>query len=138
MSSAARLAGALTCVALTLAGCATVVLGVKEPFQIISTPAGAHVQLSGGGTCVTPCELELPRSSAFKVRVSMPGYATQVIPVASREAVSGAVGFLGNGMVGGVVGAGVDMDSGAMRRLSPNPLKVRLVPLPPQNSAQNH
>ena len=130
-------AGALTGGALALAGCATVVLGVHEPFQIVSVPAGAHVQLSTGETCVTPCKLELPRAVAFQARMSLPGYATQVISVASRDTVGGAVGFLGNGMIGGVVGAGVDLDSGAMRSLSPNPLSVRLYPLPIQNSAQN-
>jgi hypothetical protein len=131
-------AGALAGVGLTLAGCATVVLGADEPFKIDSVPAGAHVQLSTGGTCVTPCELELPRAVAFQVRISLPGYATQVIPVASRNGVGGAVGFLGNGVVGGVVGAGVDLDSGAMRRLSPNPLRVRLYSPPPEHSAQMH
>jgi hypothetical protein len=136
--SLARRAGALAVGALTLSGCATAVLGVHEPFQIVSSPAGAHVSLSTGETCVTPCTLELPRSVAFQARVSLPGYVTQVIPVASRTSAGGAVGFLGNGMVGGLIGASVDIDSGAMRSLFPNPLRVRLSPLPPQTSAQNH
>ena len=136
--SLVRRAGALAVGALTLAGCATVVLGAHEPFEIVSSPAGAHVSLSTGETCVTPCKLELPRAAAFQARVSLPGYATQVIPVASRASAGGAVGFLGNGVIGGLVGAGVDMDSGAMRSLSPNPLRVRLYPLPPRYSAQNH
>ena len=119
-------ASALTSGALALAGCATVTLGAREPFQIVSLPAGAHVQVSTGETCVTPCTLQLPRAVAFQARVSLPGYATQVIPVASRGTVGGAVGFLGNGMVGGIVGAGVDLESGAMRSLSPNPLRVQL------------
>ena len=93
-------------------------------------PAGAHVQLSTGETCVTPCTLELPRAVSFQARLSLSRYATQVISVASRQAIGGAVGFLGNGMVGGLVGAGVDLDSGAMKSLSPNPLVVRLIPLP--------
>ena len=40
--------------------------------------------------------------------------------------------------VGGIVGAGEDLESGAMRSLSPNPLRVRLDPLPLQKSAQSH
>lgn len=132
-----RRAGVLAVGALTLSGCATVVLGAREPFAIRSSPAGAHVSLSTGETCITPCQLELPRAVAFKARVSLPGYATQVIPVASRLGAGGAVGFLGNGVIGGVVGAGVDIDSGAMRALTPNPLRVRLIALPLQNSTQN-
>jgi hypothetical protein len=134
----ARRAGALTGGALALAGCATVVRGAHEPFQIISSPTGAHVQLSTGESCVTPCALELPRAIAFQARVSLPGYTTQVIPVASRKTVGGAVGLMGNGLVGGIVGAGVDLDSGAMRSLSPNPLNVRLYPLSSANSAQSY
>jgi hypothetical protein len=121
--------------ALALCGCATVVLGVTEPFHIVSSPAGARVQLSTGETCVTPCTLELPRSMEFQVRVSLPGYATQVLPVASRASVGGVVGFVGNGVIGGVVGAGEDLESGAMRSLAPNPLSVRLDRLPGQARA---
>lgn len=130
--------GVLVIGALTLAGCATVMLGEHEPFEIVSTPPGARVSLSTGETCLTPCKLELPRAVAFRARVSLPGYVTQEIPVRSRTSVGGAVGFLGNGVVGGVVGAGEDVGSGAMRSLSPNPLRVRLNPLPSQASAQNH
>ena len=127
-------AGVLAGAALTLAGCATVVLGAHESFQIVSSPAGARVQLSTGDSCTTPCTLQLSRAVAFQARVSLPGYATQILPVASRTSVGGAVGFLGNGVLGGVVGAGEDLESGAMRSLSPNPLSVRLYPL----QAQNH
>ena len=125
---AAALAGG----AVALAGCATVVRGAHETFRILSSPSGAHVQLSTGETCVTPCTLELPRAMTFQARVSLPGYATQVVRVSSRNNVGGAVGFIGNGVVGGIVGAGVDMDSGAMRSLSPNPLRVNLERLPAQ------
>ena len=126
-------AGMLTGAALTLAGCATVVLGAHEPFRIVSAPSGAHVQLSTGEICTTPCTLALPRGVAFQARVSLPGYTTQTLPVVSRTSFGGAAGFVGNGVIGGIVGAGVDWDSGAMRSLSPNPLSVRLDPLPPQN-----
>ena len=130
--------GALMGATLTLAACATVVLGTKEPFQIVSVPAGAHVQLSTGETCITPCRLELPRAVAFRARMSLPGYATQMIPIASRGSLGGAVVLLGNGAVGGIIGASEDLESGAMRSLSPNPLSVRMTPLPLQNSARNH
>jgi hypothetical protein len=132
-----RRAGVLSVMAITLVGCATVVRGVHETFEIVSFPTGAHVQLSSGETCTTPCKLDLPRAVAFQARVSLPGYVTQVVPVASRNSVGGAIGFVGNGVVGGIVGAGVDAESGAMRSLSPNPLKVQLVRLPVQNSAQS-
>jgi hypothetical protein len=129
--------GALTGAALALAGCATVTRGTHEPFQVVSLPPGARVQLSTGETCMTPCKLELPRGVGFQARVSLPGYATQVIPVASRGSAGGALGLLGNGVIGGIAGASVDVDSGAMRSLSPNPLNVRLLPTSIQNPAQD-
>jgi hypothetical protein len=39
---------------------------------------------------------------------------------------AGGAGFLGNALIGGVIGAGVDATSGAMLDLSPNPLNVQL------------
>jgi len=123
-------AGVLSGAALMLDGCATVVLGAHQRFQIVSSPSGARVQLSTGESCTTPCTLELPRAVAFQARVSLPGYSTQMLQVASRTSIGGAVGFVGNGLIGGVVGAGEDLESGAMRSLTPNPLNVRLDPLP--------
>jgi hypothetical protein len=116
--------------ALALGGCATLTRGTHVPFKIVSSPAGAHVQLSSGETCITPCTLDLPRANPFQARLTLAGYATQTLSVASRGSAVGVVGLLGNGVIGGMAGAGSDMDSGAMRSLSPNPLVVRLDPMP--------
>jgi hypothetical protein len=116
---------------LPLTGCATVTRGTHAPFKIVSVPAGAHVQLSSGESCLTPCTLELPRGNGFQARLSLSGYVTQTLPVTSRGSGGGVIGFLANGAVGGIVGAATDVDSGAMRSLSPNPLVVRLDPIPP-------
>ena len=120
------LAGAL----LGLAGCATVVRGTHETFHIVSTPTGAVAQLSSGESCVTPCAVELPRANAFQVRIAKPGFVTQLVAVRSVGSGMGGVGLLSNAVVGGIVGASVDLSSGAMRNLSPNPLKVELVSAP--------
>ncbi len=114
-----------------MAGCATVVRGTHQSFRITSVPSAAHVALSTGETCLTPCVLDLPRASAFQVRVSKPGFVTQTTPVASKGSAAGVIGILGNAVLGGIAGAGADADSGAMRSLSPNPLDVRLVPVAP-------
>lgn len=111
---------------LALAGCATVVRGTHETFHIVSTPAGATAQLSSGESCVTPCAVELPRANAFQVRVAKPGFVTQTVAVRSVGSGAGGIGLLSNAVVGGIVGASVDLSSGAMRNLSPNPLKVDL------------
>jgi hypothetical protein len=121
---------ALAAGALALGGCATLTRGTHGPFRIVSTPAGAHVQLSSGETCVTPCTLDLPRANSFEARLTLAGYVTQTLSVTSRGSTVGVIGLLGNGVIGGMAGAGSDMDSGALRSLSPNPLVVRFDPVP--------
>lgn len=109
-----------------MGGCATVVRGTHAPYRITSTPDGARVALSSGETCITPCVLDLPRANAFRVRVSKLGYITQTLEVTSKPSGAGAVGLLANGVIGGIAGVGADVDSGALRSLSPNPLVVKL------------
>lgn len=112
---------------LFLAGCATVTRGTHGPFQIISTPSGAVAQLSTGESCVTPCHLDMRRADPFQVRLSKAGYVTQTVSVRSIFNGASTVGLLSNAVVGGIVGASVDMSSGAMQSLTPNPLRVQLL-----------
>jgi hypothetical protein len=112
--------------ALALSGCATVIRGTHETFRIASTPDGAVAQLSGGESCVTPCAVEIGRADPFQVRISKAGFVTQTVSVRSVTSGAAGVGLLSNALVGGIVGASVDLSSGAMRSLTPNPLKVRL------------
>ena len=121
-----RLAG-LAGAVLVLAGCATVVRGTHETFRIVSTPAGAVAQLSSGESCVTPCAVEIARANPFEVRIAKPGFVTQRVAVRSAASGAAGIGLLSNAIVGGIVGASVDLSSGAMRNLTPNPVQVRLV-----------
>ncbi len=124
----ARLAG-LPGTLLLLAGCATVVRGTHETFHIVSTPAGALAQLSTGESCTTPCAMEIARANPFQVRVAKPGFVTQLAPVRSVTSAAAGIALLSNGIIGGLVGASVDLSSGAMRNLTPNPVRVDLVPV---------
>jgi hypothetical protein len=81
----------------------------------------------------------MPRKESFVITVSKAGYKPVETHVKSGLAGTGAAGFLGNALVGGVIGAGVDVSSGAMLDLTPNPLHVTLVaedaPIPAPASA---
>ena len=46
------------------------------------------------------------------------------------QAGAGTAGFVGNALLGGPIGAGWDVASGAMTNLTPNPLNVVLDSLP--------
>ena len=129
---AARFVGravALLGVSLSVSACATVTRGSNENFTIESSPPGALATTSNGFRCdSTPCTIRMPRKDGFMVTVSKPGYVTRSLGVQSTVSGTGGTAMAGNVIVGGIIGAGVDLATGAMKDLTPNPLVVELVP----------
>ncbi len=112
-------------------GCASVTRGTTEAISIASTPAGATAEVSGldvPTTCVTPCVVQARRNADITVSIAKPGYEPQIIPLTKEIPGSGAAGFAGNVLVGGVVGMGVDAVTGAALDHKPNPVEVTLQP----------
>ncbi|WP_420480263.1 PEGA domain-containing protein [Brevundimonas sp. FT23028] len=120
---------ALAVIAVSLPACASIIRGVDEDFRVESTPSGAQVSTTNGFECAaTPCTFRMPRKSNFVATVSMDGYVTQEVSVVGRVSRDGIVTMaVGNGILGGGIGAAVDATSGAMRDLTPNPLVVELL-----------
>src|SRR4030081_3817276 len=113
-------------------GCASVTRGTTENISITSTPAGATAELSGldnPTACVTPCVVVAKRSADITVSINKEGYEPQVIPLTKEIPGTGAVGFAGNVLVGGLVGMGVDAYTGAAMDHKPNPVIVTLKPV---------
>jgi hypothetical protein len=115
--------------ALVFTGCATVTRGTTETLMIQSTPSGADVRVSNGFTGRTPFTFTAPRKGDLIVTVSHPGYETQEHILHSGVAGKGAAGVAGNALIGGVIGIGVDMATGAALSHKPNPLIVTLKPV---------
>jgi hypothetical protein len=113
----------------SLGGCATVTRGTTNNVQIVSEPNGASARTSFGHQCTTPCTLSVSRKDEFSVVVSAPGYEEQRVDVKTKLAGTGAAGFAGNIVAGGVVGMVVDASTGATLEHSPNPITVKLRPL---------
>lgn len=127
-ASVARL-GAVTAAAVAASACATVTRGDKQTWTVTSAPPGAAVQTSNGFSCAaTPCAFKVKREADFAVTVRKAGYTTWQGHVGHQVAGAGAAGFAGNALVGGVIGAGVDVATGATLELTPNPLAVTLRP----------
>ena len=126
----------LVCVAagLAVSGCATVTRGTTDQVQITSEPSGADVRTSMGPTCVTPCTLQVSRKDEFTVTVSKAGFVEENVPVKTQIAGSGAAGFAGNVLLGGLIGMGADAYTGATLEHVPNPVSVTLRPLPPPSA----
>lgn len=108
-------------------GCATVTRGTTQAFTVESTPIGATVSFSNGERCETPCTLTLKRKHPVAVEICKSGYAPVTTQIVSQISGAGGTAMAGNVLVGGLIGAGIDAGSGAMKDLRPNPLKVELI-----------
>jgi hypothetical protein len=118
----------LAAAALLLPACATITRGTKQKFVIETTPTAAHVALSNGVTCTSPCRLKLKRKPGFDVTVSKPGYQNAHVHVRSHLSGGGAAAGVGNVLAGGIIGGLVDGSNGSLNSLDPNPLIVTLTP----------
>jgi len=115
--------------AVVCTGCGT----TKETLFINSDPTGARVTLSNGMTGSTPCSFLVPLSEKTLVTIEKDGYQSTEVAVAkkvSKNMVAGsavaavlivpivAVGGSGGGVIG------------PASKLEPNPVSVKLLPLP--------
>jgi hypothetical protein len=122
-------AAVVTLSLMSLAGCATVVRSPSTDWSVSSVPTGAEVQLSNGFRCYsTPCSLTVERKRSFTATVSMPGYLPETVSVGPRVGLAGAVAFLGNGVIGGLLGASIDIWTGSTLDPAPNGKIVTLKP----------
>lgn len=112
-----------------LSGCASITRGTKEVLIVNSEPMNAKVRLSNGMTGVTPASFKLARDSVLTVTIEKAGYQTAVVQVNHETANAGAAGMAGNLFFGGIIGAGIDVVSGATQDLTPNPIYVVLEPI---------
>jgi len=123
---------AIVAAAFSTVGCATISRGTSVDFTVESTPPDAQVVTSNLQACdSTPCTFKMSRKDDFTVTVSKDGYKPSETSIKSGTAADGSVEFVGNALIGGVIGAAIDVNSGAMNDLRPNPLRVVLEPLPP-------
>jgi len=116
-------------------GCASVTRGTTENISIASTPSGAEAVISGlevPTTCTTPCSVVAKRNADISVTFQKEGFEPQVVQLTKDIPATGAAGFAGNLLLGGVVGMGVDAVTGAATDHKPNPVTVTLEPVAPR------
>ena len=80
-------------------------------------------------SCITPCTLSVGRKDEFTVHYEKQGFRSQDVKVKTQVAGAGAAGFAGNILVGGVIGMGTDLATGATLEHIPNPVRVDLTPV---------
>jgi len=120
-------ATALAAAALSLGACATVTRGTNTAWEVSTSPPGAKVKTTNGFFCdSTPCSLKMPRKSQFTATITKDGYKPVDVVVTNKVSGGGGAGMAGNVLFGGIIGAGVDVTSGAMLDLTPNPVALTL------------
>lgn len=125
----ARMAVVL-CAGGSLAACATVTRGSSDAWVVNTTPPGAKVETTNGHQCpATPCAIKMKRKSEFMATITKPGFKTATVSVSHKTANAGAAGVAGNVLLGGVIGLGVDLATGASQDLTPNPVNLTLEPV---------
>lgn len=116
--------------ALGLGACGSVTRGTTNDVTFNSDPPGAQMLTSTGLTCpATPCTLPIPRKQEFIATFSLEGYREQQVQVVTEVSGGGAAGFAGNVLIGGVIGMGVDVATGAALDHKPNPVFAKLLPV---------
>ncbi|MBR0777764.1 PEGA domain-containing protein [Bradyrhizobium diazoefficiens] len=122
-----------------LGSCASVTRGTTENIAISSTPSGAEAVISGleiPTTCTTPCAIVAKRSADISITFQKEGYESQTVQLTKEIPATGAAGFAGNIVAGGLVGMGVDAVTGAALDHKPNPVIVTMQPSQPAARAR--
>jgi hypothetical protein len=128
----------IVALAAMLGGCASITRGTTENISIASTPSGAEATISGlevPTACVTPCAIVAKRSADISISFAKPGFETEMVTLTKEVPATGAAGFAGNVIAGGLIGMGVDAATGAALDHKPNPVMVTLRPTAPAVSA---
>jgi hypothetical protein len=128
-----RLVG-IVAIAAALGGCASVTRGTTENISITSTPSGVEATVSGldvPTACITPCAIVAKRSADISISFAKPGFETEVVTLTKEVPATGAAGFAGNVLAGGLIGMGVDAATGAALDHKPNPVIVTMKPIGP-------
>ena len=110
---------------------ATVTRGTTDWLVIETEPPGATVRLSNGVTCVSPCRLKLRRKEDYALDIRLDGFEPARAKVIADDSTGGSAGRAGNVLIGGLIGLGIDAATGADKTLTPNPVRIRMVPIPP-------
>lgn len=120
--------GALLAVSCCMSSCCSIVNGRTQSVAFKSTP-GARLYIDGQDRGNTPQEVYLERRKTYEIRLVAPGYEPY------RTTLKGSISgwMLGNVLLGGFIGLGIDLATGAVyafddvdARLMPQGAPVRV------------
>jgi len=108
-------------------GCATVINGTTQKISVDTGPCGADCQVVGDSArYTTPCQLELKRKEDHLVKITKESYEPETVDI--KHSMSGVV--VGNVLLGGLIGVGVDAADGAACKLTPEKINITMKAIP--------
>lgn len=107
---------------LSLTSCATIISGSKQKVSFASTPSEATVYINEVELGKTPIETKLARKNNYDVKIVLDGYQ----PFETKITKKFNAWYLGNIMVGGIIGFIIDPATGAMFRLTPKQIQAEM------------
>ncbi|WP_410222016.1 PEGA domain-containing protein [Pedobacter sp.] len=108
--------------ALSLTGCATIISGSKQEMQFNSTPTNATVFVDGKEMGKTPFSTKLTRKENHNVQIKLDGFKPYDLEVRKQF----NEWYLGNLLLGGIIGLVIDPITGALYRLTPKEVNAQL------------
>ena len=110
--------------ALTLlaSSCATIVSGSKQNVKFSSNPSTATIFIDEVEVGKTPFEIKLARKSEHSVMLKLDGYQTYETKLTKKF--NGW--YIGNILIGGIIGLIIDPITGAMYNLSPDQVNAQM------------
>lgn len=106
-------------------GCATIVSSSDQEVRVMSDPPGAKIRVDGMLRGVTPTVVDLERKRRHQLQIEKEGYETFM-----RDTGRGFNWwFVGNIILGGIIGIIVDFSTGAVYKVKPNEINAALLPI---------
>ena len=107
---------------LLLSSCATIVSGSKQNVRFESNPSSATIFIDEVEVGKTPFEIKLARNSEHDVQIKLDGYQTYNTSLTKKF----NAWYLGNILIGGIIGLIVDPITGAIYNLTPSEINAQL------------
>ena len=107
---------------LLLSSCATIMSGSKQNVKFASNPSSATIFIDEVEVGKTPFEMKLARKSEHQVMIKLEGYQTYQTTLTKKF--NGW--FVGNILIGGLIGIIIDPITGAMYNLTPKEINAEM------------
>jgi hypothetical protein len=105
-----------------MSSCATIVSGSKQNVKFSSNPTSATIFIDEVEVGKTPFEIKLARKSEHSVMLKLEGYQTYQTKLTKKF----NAWFLGNILIGGLIGIIIDPITGAIYNLSPEEINAQM------------